>query len=191
MELHFHHQSHPQLGVVFALTLSLHSFWNYFSISPPISNSILGTYQPGEFIFQCLIFLSFHTVHGVLKAIILKWFTILFSSEPCFVRTLHHDLSWVALHGSGYFFIPVATYKIIGTYLIWIVYQIVFSANNLVLTVEGYSQKTILGISELKWTGMSLVRYAEYKKEKWSARWRIRSEDKNWKTYILHINTSV
>ena len=28
----FHHQSHPpQLGVVFALALSLHSFWSYFS----------------------------------------------------------------------------------------------------------------------------------------------------------------
>ena len=26
----FHHQSHPQLGVVFALTPSLHSFWSYF-----------------------------------------------------------------------------------------------------------------------------------------------------------------
>ena len=29
-----------------------------------ISSSILGTYQPGEFIFQCHIFLTFHTVHG-------------------------------------------------------------------------------------------------------------------------------
>ena len=27
----FHHQSHPQLEVVFALALSLHSFWSYFS----------------------------------------------------------------------------------------------------------------------------------------------------------------
>ena len=27
-------------------------------------SSILGTYQPGEFIFQCPIFLTFHTVHG-------------------------------------------------------------------------------------------------------------------------------
>ena len=27
----FHHQSHPQLGVVFALPPSLHSFWSYFS----------------------------------------------------------------------------------------------------------------------------------------------------------------
>ena len=30
--LYFHHQSHPQLDVVFALALSLHSFWSYFSI---------------------------------------------------------------------------------------------------------------------------------------------------------------
>ena len=27
----FYHQSHPQLGVVFALAVSLHSFWIYFS----------------------------------------------------------------------------------------------------------------------------------------------------------------
>ena len=40
-----------------------------------------------------LIFLPFHTVHGVLKAGMLKWFAIPFSSGPCFVRTLHHDLS--------------------------------------------------------------------------------------------------
>ena len=29
--LYFHCQSHPQLGVVFALAPSLHSFWGYFS----------------------------------------------------------------------------------------------------------------------------------------------------------------
>ena len=34
-----------------------------------------------------------HTVLGVLKARILKWFAIPFSSGPRFVRTLHHDLS--------------------------------------------------------------------------------------------------
>ena len=62
-------------------------------ISPPISSNILDTYWPGEFIFQCPIFLPFHTVHGVLKARILKWFAIPFSSGPCFVRTLHHDPS--------------------------------------------------------------------------------------------------
>ena len=42
---------------------------------------------------QCHIFLLFCTVHGVLKARILKWFAIPFSSGPCFVRTPHHDLS--------------------------------------------------------------------------------------------------
>ena len=46
---------------------------------------------------------SFHTVHGVLKERILKWFAIPSSSGPCFVRTLHHDLSILAgpaWHGS-------------------------------------------------------------------------------------------
>ena len=62
-------------------------------ISPLISSSILGTYQPGEFILQYPILLPFHTVHGVLKARILKWFAIPFSSEPHFVRTLHQDPS--------------------------------------------------------------------------------------------------
>ena len=32
-----------------------------------------------------------HTVQGVLKARILKWFAIPFSSGPHFVRPLHHD----------------------------------------------------------------------------------------------------
>ena len=32
-------------------------------ISPLISSSMLGTYRPGEFIFQCPIFFPFHTVH--------------------------------------------------------------------------------------------------------------------------------
>ena len=82
----FHHQSHPQLGIVFASAPSLHSFWSYFST---LLHSILGTYQPGEFIFQCPIFLPFHTVQGVLKARILKWFAIAFSSGPRFVITLH------------------------------------------------------------------------------------------------------
>ena len=33
----------------------------------------------------------FHTVHGVLKARMLKWFAIPFSSGPHSVRPLHHD----------------------------------------------------------------------------------------------------
>ena len=51
-------------------------------ISPLISSSILGTYRPGEFLFQYPIILPFHTVHGFLKARILKWFAIPFSSGP-------------------------------------------------------------------------------------------------------------
>ena len=98
--LYFHQQSHPQLGVAFALAVSLHSSG---VISPLISSSILGTYQPGEFIFHYPIFLPFHTIHGVLKARILKWFAIPFSSGPHFVRTLPHDpsiLGGPTWHGS-------------------------------------------------------------------------------------------
>ena len=96
----FQNQSHPQLDVVFALASSLHFFR---VISPLISSSILGTYRSGGFIFQCPIFLPFHTVHGVLKARILRWFAIPFSSGPHFVRTLHHDpsvLGGPTWHGS-------------------------------------------------------------------------------------------
>ena len=40
-----------------------------------------------------MIILPFHTVHGVLKARILKWFAIPFSSGPHSVSPLHHDLA--------------------------------------------------------------------------------------------------
>ena len=85
----FYHQLHPQLGIVFALAPSLHSFWSYFSTD--LSCNILGTYRPGEFLFQYPIILPFHTV--LLKARILKWFAINFSSGPPSFRPLHHDLS--------------------------------------------------------------------------------------------------
>ena len=66
----------------------LHLFILSGVISPLISSSIWGTYQPGEFIFQCPIFLPFHTVHGVLKARIKKWFAI-----PSLVGHLLSELS--------------------------------------------------------------------------------------------------
>ena len=99
-QTYFHHKSHPQLDIVFILALSLHSFWIHFS---HFSSSILGTYWPWAFIFQGLIFRTFHSVHGILKARILQWFAIPFSSGPCFVRTLHHDpsvLGGPTWHGS-------------------------------------------------------------------------------------------
>ena len=67
------------------------SITSFFLISPLLSSSILGTYRPGELIFKCPIFVPFHTVHGVLKARILKRFAIPFSSGPHSVRPLHHD----------------------------------------------------------------------------------------------------
>ena len=57
----------------------------------------------GSSSFSVIIFLPFHTVHGVLKARILKCFAILFSSGPHFFRTLHHDpsiLGGPTRHGS-------------------------------------------------------------------------------------------
>ena len=55
-------------------------------ISPLFSSSILDTYRPGEFIFQCPIFLPSHTVYGVLKARILKRFSIPFLQRTTFCQ---------------------------------------------------------------------------------------------------------
>ena len=90
--------SHIQNWALFLFWL--HLFILSGVISPLISSSILGTYWPGEFIFQCPIFLPFHTVYGVLMVRILKWFAIPFSSGPCFVRTLHHVSENSQKHGS-------------------------------------------------------------------------------------------
>ena len=83
--------SHIHSWLLFLLWL--HPFILSGVISPLISSSILGTYSPGEVLFQYPIILPFHMVHGVLKARILKWFAIPFSSGPHFVRALHHEPS--------------------------------------------------------------------------------------------------
>ena len=73
----------------------------------------MATYRPGELIFQCPIFLHFHTIHGVLKARILKWFAIPFSSGPHFVHWQRQVIStmtcmsWVALQGMAHSFIEL------------------------------------------------------------------------------------
>jgi len=72
--------SHIHSWVLFLLWL--HSFILSGVISLLISSSVLGTYWPGEFLFQYPLILPFHTVHGVLKARILKWFAIPFSRGP-------------------------------------------------------------------------------------------------------------
>ena len=95
----FYHQSHPQLCIVFALVPSLHSFWSY---SPLIARSILGTYWPGEFLFQYPIILPFHTVHGVLKAKILvchsllQWTTFCQTSPPWPSHLWWPHMAWLS-----------------------------------------------------------------------------------------------
>ena len=87
--------SHIHNWVLFSLWL--HPFILSGIISSLISSRILGIHRPGEFIFQCPIFLPFHSVHGILKARILKWFAIPFSGGPHSVRNLHQSpilLGW-------------------------------------------------------------------------------------------------
>ena len=70
--------------------------------------TILGTYWPGEFIFQYHIFFSFHTIHGVLKARILKWFAIPFSVDHILSELSTMTCpSWVALHSMAHSFIEL------------------------------------------------------------------------------------
>ena len=103
---------------------ALFSLWLCFFIlsgviSPLSCSSILGTYQTGEFIFQCHIFWPFYTVHRVLKATILKWFA--FPSPVDHVlselSTMTH-LSWVALHGMAHSFIELDKAVVHGISLI-------------------------------------------------------------------------
>ena len=98
--------SHIHNWALFLLWFSLFILW--VAISLLFSSSILSTCWSGKFIFQCHIFLPFHTVHGVLKARILKWFAIPFLSGACFVRNLHHDpsvLGGPTWHGSYFYWV--------------------------------------------------------------------------------------
>jgi len=107
--------SHIHGWAFFLLLLSL--FFLSETISSVFSSRILGTYQPGEFIFQCPIFLPFNTVPGVLEARILKWFAIPFSSGHVLseLSTITCP-SWVALHSMAHSFIRLdkAVIKVIS-----------------------------------------------------------------------------
>ena len=78
--------SHIHNWVMFLLWLCLSIVSGI--ISPLISSSILGTYWPGEFILHGPNFLLFHTLHGILKVRILKWFA--------FPSPVHHILSQIS-----------------------------------------------------------------------------------------------
>ena len=88
--------------------LWLHLFILSGVVSPLISSSIMGTYQLGGLIFQCPIFLPFHTLHGVIKTRILKWFAIAFSSGTHFVELSTMTCpSWVDLQGTAHCFLEL------------------------------------------------------------------------------------
>ena len=93
--------SHIHNWVLFLLWLCL--FFLSGVMSPLISSSILGSYWPGELIFQCPIFLPFHTVHGFSRQE--YWSGLSFPSP------VYHSLSepsttilmsWVALHSMAH-----------------------------------------------------------------------------------------
>ena len=101
----FHHQSHPQLGVVFALALSLHSFWSYFSTDlqwhighQPTWGVHLSVSYFFAFSFFCL-FMGFSRQE--------YWSGLPFPSPVDHIllelSTMNHPF-WVALHGLAHSF---------------------------------------------------------------------------------------
>ena len=78
------------------------------AISPLYPCSMLDTFWSGGHIFQCPVFLPFHSVHGVLEARILEWFAI-----PPLVDHVLLELStvispsWLALHGMAHSFVEL------------------------------------------------------------------------------------
>ena len=81
---------------------------SHFFLSGAISNclllfprSVLDTFWSGGLIFQCHIFLPFHTVHGVLSAGILEWIAIYSSNGPSYQNTSWWPIGfgwpWMAL----------------------------------------------------------------------------------------------
>ena len=81
---------------------------SFFLISPLISSIILGTYWPGEFIFQCPIFLHFQTIHGFSKQE--YWSGLPFPSPVDHILSELCTMtrpSWVAPHGMAHSFIEL------------------------------------------------------------------------------------
>ena len=102
-------------------------------ISPLISSSILGTYRPGEFLFQYPIILPSHTVHGVLKARMLKSFAIPFSLGPHSVRPLQpwpNRLGWPHTAWCSFIELDMAVSRVIRlTSFLWLWFQCVRKIN--------------------------------------------------------------
>ena len=98
--------SHIHNWVLFMLWL--HLFYFFLDLFPPLfSSSILGTYRPGDFIFQCHIFFPFHTVHGVPKHE--YWSGLLFPSPIDHILSELPTMTCLgfALYGMLYIFIDL------------------------------------------------------------------------------------
>ena len=168
--------SHIYNWALFLLWLSL--FILSGAISPLFSSSILGTYQSGELIFHCHLFLPFHTVHGVLKARILSGL-----SFPSPVDHVLSELStmtrqsWVALHGMAHSFIELdkaVVYMIILVSFLWLkdyrvqwsvgfhlignegegIYRKVIFDLNLEISVEYWEVNMLGKVTQLNLTGL-------------------------------------
>ena len=93
----FYHQSHPQLGIVFALAPSLHSFWSYFS------TDLQYYWAPtdlGSFSFSILSFCLFIRFMGFSRQE--YWSGLPFLSPVDHILSELSTMtcpSWVALHG--------------------------------------------------------------------------------------------
>ena len=110
--------SHIHNWVLFLLWL--HLFILSGVISPLISSSILGTYQPGEFIFQCPIFCLFILFIGFSRQE--YWSGLPFPSPVYHIlselSTMTHP-SWVALHGMAHSFIE---WRLCSMWSDWLVF---------------------------------------------------------------------
>ena len=103
--LYFHHQSHPQLGTVFTLALSLHSFWLFLHSSPVAywACTDLGSSSFSVISFCFIIlFITFSKQE--------YWSGLPFPSPVdnilSEISTMTHP-SWVALHGMPHSFIEL------------------------------------------------------------------------------------
>ena len=103
---YFHHQLHPQLGIFFHFGLACS-----FCLELLVHSSAVAYWTPtylGSSSFSVIFFFPFHTVHGVLKARILKCFAIPFSSGPRLSELFTMiPLSWVATLSMTHSFIEL------------------------------------------------------------------------------------
>ena len=109
--------SHIHTWVLFLLWLFILSW----AISSLFSSSILGTYWPGEIIFQCLSFCLFILFMGFSRQE--YWKGLLFPSPVDYVLSELSTMtrpSWVALHNMAHSFIEL--YKAVSKWSIWLIF---------------------------------------------------------------------